>query len=233
MIDPHWTRVFAPLPRTAALGVWLGLAFAGGCRESTESRTSATPESQAAEEEERGASSAPADSVQTSPPFLGARELEGVDLRVLPPVATTAPAADPKKPTPLRFAEPVQVDLSLENAGTWQKLDDGSRRWRLRIRSEGAQTLNLRLDTFDLPAGARFWIYDALGEVVQGPYTMADRTAEGELWTPVVPGGEVVLELSVPARPDREPGLRVRTVNHGFRGFERSRVESDQDHDGD
>ena len=71
----------------------------------------------------------------------------------------------------------------------------------------------------ELPTEARLWLYDPNGEVIQGPYTAADRTPDGQIWTAIVPGDELVLEVDLP------PGatdfdLLVGRVNHGYRSFD-------------
>ncbi|HSN53623.1 MAG TPA: hypothetical protein VLT32_03085 [Candidatus Sulfomarinibacteraceae bacterium] len=120
-------------------------------------------------------------------------------------------------PAPLRFAAPLDVDLSPATAGTWEPLDDGGRLWRLRIASPGALSLNLAFEPFDLPGGATLWLYGPDGSMVRGPYTAEDRNAEGALWTPVVLGDEVVVELHLPPGVERPADLRVARVNHGYR----------------
>lgn len=120
-------------------------------------------------------------------------------------------------PAPLRFAAPLDVDLSPATAGTWEPLDDGGRLWRLRVASPGALSLNLAFEPFDLPEGAALWLYGPDGSMVRGPYTAKDRNAAGALWTPVVLGDEVVVELHLPPGVERPADLRVARVNHGYR----------------
>ena len=122
------------------------------------------------------------------------------------------------RPGPTRFAAPIAVRHSLESVGTWENLAGGSRLWRLRVASPGALSLNLGLTRFDLPLGAKLWIYDAGGKRVDGPYTWRDRSDNGELWTPVLIGDEVVLELHLPAGAG-DARLEIGAVNHGYRFF--------------
>lgn len=124
----------------------------------------------------------------------------------------------PSEPTPYRFALDIDTKFNLENSGTWKVLPDSSRIWRLQIVSNGAQTLNLGFSRFDLPEGAKLWLYNPAGDYVEGPYIAKHRTAAGELWTPVIPGDQVVIELYVPADSE-EPDLEIGKVNHGYRGF--------------
>ncbi len=120
-------------------------------------------------------------------------------------------------PGPTRFATPIEVSLSPSNSGTWEALADSSRLWRLRIASRGALSLNLGLRRFEPPVGARLWIYDAVGERIEGPYTRRHQS-RGQLWTPILLGDEIVLELHIPPGA-QDPGLEIGAVNHGYRFF--------------
>ena len=121
-------------------------------------------------------------------------------------------------PGPTRFAAPIDVDFDLASSGTWDTLDDGSRLWRLRIESPGALSLNLGFRRFDLPPGARLWIYDSRGLRVEGPYSRADQARDGSLWTPVLLDDAVTVELHLP--PAAADGhLEIGQVSHGYRFF--------------
>jgi hypothetical protein len=122
------------------------------------------------------------------------------------------------KDRPYLFA--VRADLPLELAdGVWDSPDANTDRWRLRVSSPGAQSLNLELERFHLPKDASLWIYDADGKLLQGPYTAGNHTPEGKLWTAVVLGEQLVLELRVPHAERDAVDLKIGAVNHGFRGF--------------
>lgn len=155
--------------------------------------------------------------------FAGAASLDRVDRFEVAPVdrerllAEDAASERSGSPVRPRFAEPFLTGLRPESHGTWEVLDDGSRLWRLRIGAPGALSINLGLDTFELPPGASFWVHDADGAQVQGPYTAAHRNAAGGLWTAIVLGEELVAELHLPA--GTEAGLEISTVNRGYRFF--------------
>ncbi len=53
---------------------------------------------------------------------------------------------------PLRYAKVLDTDLNFNNSGTWTDLPDGSRIWRLEIRSEDAKSLNLNYKNFYMHA---------------------------------------------------------------------------------
>ncbi len=152
----------------------------------------------------------------------GDKALSGVDSRVMPPIDTEKLLQEdlsaPSEPAPYRVASGINISLDLDNSGSWKVLSDLSRIWRLQIVSNGAQTLSLEFSRFNLPEGAKMWIYDPAGDYVEGPYTAKHRTASGKLWTPVISGDQVVIELYVPADSE-EPDLEIGKVNHGYRGF--------------
>ena len=144
-----------------------------------------------------------------------------IPLLAVPPVDVAARAAeDAVTPPgrPFRFAEPKVVDLSPSTAGTWDTLPDGTRRWRLRVGATGATSINLGFTEADLPKGATLTFSSADGAWASRPMTRA-HTGSGQLWTPIAPGDEAVIELRVPAARLSQLRLRLTRVNVGYRGF--------------
>lgn len=122
-----------------------------------------------------------------------------------------------RRPGPVRFAVTEDATFDLASSGTWQDLPDG-RLWRLRIHTPGAVSHNLGITRFDLPEGAKLWIYDPAGKHVEGPYTRKNRSHLGSLWTPMIEGDEIVVELFVPSGAS-QPAVLIGKVNKGYRGF--------------
>ena len=56
-----------------------------------------------------------------------------------------------KMSLPLRFAKLLPVGLNLSNSGTWELQKDGSKIWRLKLRSGDAISVSLYYDDFYLP----------------------------------------------------------------------------------
>ncbi len=161
---------------------------------------------------------------------LAEKALDQVDRTVLKPIDPYKLLAEDKKsmktakmPGPLRFAVSEKVDLNLRNSGTWKALPDG-RLWRLRIHAPGAVSINLGITGLELPKGVRLWFYTSDGKYVEGSYTSEQRNRKGGLWTPVIPGDEVIIELHVPAEATL-PGLKIEQVNKGYRAFSKEGVD--------
>jgi lysyl endopeptidase len=120
------------------------------------------------------------------------------------------------KSRPLQYAVAVELPLTLSD-GHWDPIDANTWAWRIRVGSPGAVSLAFEFSQFRLPSDAELWIYDARGQIVQGPYTAANQTPEGKLWTAIVPGDEAVVEVRVPSAERDRVQLRIGRVDHGFR----------------
>ncbi|MGH8461733.1 MAG: trypsin-like serine peptidase [Stenotrophobium sp.] len=152
------------------------------------------------------------------------RTLDQLPFHTLPALSVAKSMARVQsKSQPLQFAVGVALPLGLDD-GRWQPVDADTWSWRTRIYSSGAQTLNFVFSQFHLPAGGSLWIYDAAGQVIQGPYTEAQASADGRLWTAVIPGETAILEVRVPTASRDQVQLKLAQVNHGFRGFGKDTV---------
>ncbi len=118
-----------------------------------------------------------------------------------------------------RFAETIEVALRPDTHGSWELLPDGREVWRLRIQSPGAHSLNLGFSAYTMPAGGSLILYQAKGKEVIGPFTPADNEEHAELWTPILPGDDLVVEVQLAAGTRSELDLQIKTVNHDFLGF--------------
>jgi len=128
-------------------------------------------------------------------------------------------AADALRPAPqpYRFAVPIAVRVTPQSHGSWTLAGDGLATWQLQVAAPGAQHLNLAFTSFALPAGAALSVSAPDGSERHGPY--GPEHAQGQLWTPVVRGAEVAIELTVPAARRHQVSLALTRVNYGFRGF--------------
>ncbi len=117
------------------------------------------------------------------------------------------------------YALPVEVAIDpWGDAGSWQVLANGEARWRLRLVSPGALSINLAFNAFRLPPGARLELISAAGHRV-GPFTARDNEDHGQLWTPPVPAGDLMLELRLPIDEIDALELELARVHQGYAGF--------------
>ena len=172
---------------------------------------------------------------QEGPPISWERNVKSLsDLPVLdlPVVSRAALMAEDEstfRPGPLEFAKPVSVsvappgsakasDEATADAAQWERLGDGSRLWRQRVWCPGATDLNMGFSRYNLPKGATLHVYSELEDYYEGPYDHRDNEEHGQLWVPVVPGDQAVVELYVPGSVQEEPALELSQVGCGYRG---------------
>src|SRR3974377_2161665 len=99
-----------------------------------------------------------------------------------------APRSHSRMAAPARWGAVGQkVAITPLTHGTWEQLPDG-RLWRLRISAKGATDLNLVCTTYWMPEGATLHLSAESEDYYQGPFTAQDNNAQGQFWTPVVPG---------------------------------------------
>lgn len=124
-----------------------------------------------------------------------------------------------------RFAVPFPTAATPGNSGQWSSSAPGEVTWTLDIEAPGAVSVNLGFTEFFLPGGATLNVYPTNPSGLSGttlgvrPFTAADNAPSGELWTPVVPGNKVTVEVTLPLSEVRNLGLELGQVGSGYRGF--------------
>lgn len=120
---------------------------------------------------------------------------------------------------PPRFAEVREVTINPTTHGTWEDLPDGTSIWRFRVISREAYSINFGFRQYYMPEGGTFHLYAPGRKKTYGPFTPADNEAHEQLWTPVVPGQDVTLEVQLPTDKKSELRLQLNQVNHDFMNF--------------
>ena len=111
------------------------------------------------------------------------------------------------------------VDYGFEN-GTWTKLDNGDRIWRILISSKGALSLNFIFDEFYMPDGAYIYLYNDQKTDVLGAYDSTQNQESGILGTWLVQGDKVWIEYYEPLSAFGQGRLHIAKATHGYRNAE-------------
>lgn len=118
-----------------------------------------------------------------------------------------------------QFAKAIEVDINTKDYGDWEMLPNGKALWRLRIKSESAYSLNLGFSQYKMPAGGTLVLYTPDQKQILGPFSTSDNEDHEQLWTPILGGDEIVLEVQLPADKRAELRLQLKNVNHDFMNF--------------
>ncbi|MCK4289227.1 MAG: protease, partial [Bacteroidales bacterium] len=80
---------------------------------------------------------------------------------------------------PYRIAVTIDVDININNSGTWTKLVEGGRIWRLKIKCKDALALGVYYDKFYLPKGSKLFLYNEDKTQVIGAFTSFNNNETG------------------------------------------------------
>jgi len=122
----------------------------------------------------------------------------------------------------LTFAHKFFVNLSPENSGIVFHTEDGTKVWKIGIRSSGAYSLNILFSDFLLPKGAKVFLYNSDRSTVLGSFTNENRPEGGEFSVSPVDGEELTIEYQEPANAAFSGKIRITEVNHDYRGLFRT-----------
>ncbi|MDP2338740.1 MAG: trypsin-like peptidase domain-containing protein [Bacteroidota bacterium] len=119
---------------------------------------------------------------------------------------------------PFRFAHSFEVSLTPQNSGKWYS-DGEVNVWQLRIRSSGAYSLNLILEHYSLPDGARLFLISTKTGETKGAYTSANNSDSQVLAIEPVSGDELMVQYEEPVKSISRGEFRIIKVSHDFIGI--------------
>ena len=120
---------------------------------------------------------------------------------------------------PYRFGIEHHVDLGLDNAGLWEDLPNGDRLWRLALNAPKARSINLVYDAYDLPKGAKLFLYNDGYEQILGAFTSRNNKEDKSFSTALVYGEKTYIEYYEPASVKGQGRLHISMVVHGYRSI--------------
>ncbi len=117
----------------------------------------------------------------------------------------------------VKFAHSFEVELTPDNSGEWFEAN-GFKIWQLRLKSEGALSVNLIFSKYYLPDGARLFVFDPAKEVILGAFTSKNNKPFKKLAIYPLPGDELVLQYEEPVDAAFCAELEISKINHDFLG---------------
>ncbi|MDR1729394.1 MAG: T9SS type A sorting domain-containing protein [Prevotellaceae bacterium] len=118
-----------------------------------------------------------------------------------------------------RFARKFNVSITPDDAGISTFLADGTKVWRVGIRSREAFSLNILFTEFSLPPGAKVFVYSPDRNTILGAFTEKNNQPGGILPVAPIDGDEIIVEYSEPANVPFKGKISIGEVNHDYRGL--------------
>ncbi|HPD24184.1 MAG TPA: PKD domain-containing protein [Bacteroidales bacterium] len=115
----------------------------------------------------------------------------------------------------------IDVDINMNNSGTWDILDDGTKIWRLRISCKDAQALTLLYSHFYLPEGSQLFLYNENRRQVLGSFDNRNNPIRGtEYSTQMVQGETTWLEYIQYPHVTEQAVLNISGIVYNYRNVE-------------
>ncbi|MCF6356228.1 MAG: T9SS type A sorting domain-containing protein [Draconibacterium sp.] len=136
--------------------------------------------------------------------------------------SVTVEQSGTNKLKPFKFAHAFEVSLTPENSGEWFVTNDGNYCWKLKIRSEGAKSINLIFDSFKLPENTRLFIFNESKNYVLGAFTSANNKVSGKFAVSPVAGDEITVQYETTSDLLNKIPFEIVRVNHDYIGILKS-----------
>lgn len=109
------------------------------------------------------------------------------------------------------------VHLTMQNSGLWTELENGDRIWRLVIDAKGAFSTTLFYKDFNLPEGAKLYLYQPDYSQIIGAFTAQNNHESKQFTTELIYGSKSVLEYYEPASQRGLGGFEISSVVHLYK----------------
>ena len=120
-----------------------------------------------------------------------------------------------EKPDPRRMGVSIKINKSLNNAGSWEQLPDGTKVWRLKISIPDALALGVYYDEFYLPEGDELFLYNEDKSQIIGAFTNQNNPSSNLFSTEFIQGDVVILELW--QKSNEKARLNISEIAYAYR----------------
>jgi len=166
--------------------------------------------------------------IEKTPPSFTKIMTETVKTHQLPTFDVEAMLAEDKVKKgeePLRFGKRHKVAMSPKTHGTWERLPNDDRIWRITFTSVDAYSLNFLFSKFKMPEGAEFYAYNADKSDVRGAFTAQNNKSDGVFAITPINGETVTLEYFEPAAVRGQGLIEISHVVHAYRNLHDTMAE--------
>lgn len=119
-----------------------------------------------------------------------------------------------------KIAELVPVQISINNSGTWEELEDGTKIWRLKISLKEAKGLALYYNDFYLPEHTQLFLYNENHKQVIGAFDFRNNPSKvSGFSTEIIQGETVCLELIQSPGVTEQAIIDIYQISYVYRGI--------------
>jgi V8-like Glu-specific endopeptidase len=146
----------------------------------------------------------------------GSAEIPAYHLRTLS--RNTLLQEDVAHPVPFRYAVFEDVSINLRDQGVAASIADPEETtYRVRIVADSALSLQLLFSSFNLPPGARLYIYDPSYRQILGAFTRSNADADNRFVVSDLQGNEALVEYVEPAGAAFPGSVIISAIGKAYR----------------
>jgi lysyl endopeptidase len=108
------------------------------------------------------------------------------------------------------------TNITTENSGIWSENPDGSRTWKVRVSSAGAEALSILFQTFKIYGGTTFDVLSLNGRKVHNTMKIADVQETFTQNAALCQGDDLILVLNEPANTQPSE-IHIDRIMHNYR----------------
>lgn len=106
----------------------------------------------------------------------------------------------------------TRVDYDVKRNGTLYEQHDGGKIWKIRFQVPEAYSLMFLFDQYQLPEGAKLFIYSSNREIVRGAFTSSINKSYGRLTVAPITGNDIVIEYFEPSYVTKNEPLHISKI---------------------
>lgn len=116
----------------------------------------------------------------------------------------------------LQFAKKIETDIAIKSKKNFYKTLDSVNIWKIGIYSHNALSLNLTLANFNLPEGAKLFVFTPDKKIVLGAFTHLNNSTSGILPIFPIQNDSLIIEYSELIHADSINSLYIKSIGYGF-----------------
>lgn len=119
-----------------------------------------------------------------------------------------------------KIAELIPANITMDNSGTWDILEDGTKIWRIKISVKEAKGLALYYEDFYLPEHSQLFLYNENRKQVIGSFDHRNNpTLFSDFSTEIIQGEDVYLEYIQSSLATEDANISIFEISYIFRGI--------------
>jgi lysyl endopeptidase len=120
----------------------------------------------------------------------------------------------------LRFSEKIPIKINPIKEGDIEKAGNGFTISRIRLKAEGAKSIQLVFSPFKVPSGLKVFVYDPSGQYILGAFTEKNNHQWNSLAIEPISGEELIVEIQLPPFCSFEPQIEISELWYDFIGIQ-------------